>query len=416
MTSTVKKASRIPHSPVARRRGEPYAGFALFDTAIGRCGIAWSRHGIVCVQLPETRETELRAGLLRKYPDMREATPPREVRRAIAGIAALLRGEQDPLSGIRLDMEQVSPFHRRVYETARTIAPGSTRSYGDIAAMLGSPRAARAVGQALGRNPFAIIVPCHRVLAADGRIGGFSASGGIASKFRLLAIEAERLDRHAANPDRHGGLQFNPNIAIRHLRRADPVLARLIDSAGPFRMRPKGTSSVFAALAEAIVHQQLSGKAAVTIYARLCALFPRGHEGLTCRHILGAPDRKLRSAGLSQQKILSLRDLARQTAAGGIPTFTEIQALDDDAIVQALTQVRGIGRWTAEMLLIFRLGRPDVLPLDDYGIRHGYSVAFRKPALPSRADLAKRGERWRPYRTVASWYLWRAVDLARNGT
>lgn len=164
-------------------------GFALFDTAIGRCGIAWAAEGVLGVQLPEARELETRARLLRRFPGTPEAPPPPDIRRAQRGITALLRGEASDLSFVSLDMQGVPPFHRRVYELARAIPPGATTSYGAIAARLGGRGASRAVGQALGRNPFALVVPCHRVLAAGGRLGGFSANGGIATKLRLLSIE-----------------------------------------------------------------------------------------------------------------------------------------------------------------------------------------------------------------------------------
>ena len=167
-------------------------GLTLFDTVIGRCGIAWSDHGITAVQLPEADDPKTRARLLRRHPDAREAPPPPEVRRAIDGIVALLRGEASDLSAVALDMEGVEPFERRVYEVARTIAPGATLTYGEIAARLGDASQARDVGQALGRNPFPLIVPCHRVLAAGGKAGGFSANGGIATKLRLLSIEGAR--------------------------------------------------------------------------------------------------------------------------------------------------------------------------------------------------------------------------------
>ena len=389
-------------------------GFAVFGTAIGYCSIVWSKSGIVGVQFPETREHAARAHLIRQFPSATESSPPPEVQRSIDGIVALLCGEESDLSAARLDMDSVSVFCRRVYEATRTIPPGATRSYGDIAAMLGAHGAARAVGQALGHNPFAIIVPCHRVLAAGGMIGGFSANGGITTKLQLLAIEATRATGQSRLFDGDGTFGFDPDVAIGRLRRADPALGRVIHDVGPFCMRLKRTTSVFAALAEAIVHQQLAGKAAVTIFARLCALFPHAHEGLTSEHILGASDKKLRAAGLSHSKLLSLRDLARRAAAGEIPTLTEIHRMADDTIIESLSEVRGIGRWTAEMLLIFRLGRPDVLPVDDYGIRKGYAIAFRQRALPSHAELEIHGKRWMPYRTVASWYLWRAADLARK--
>jgi methylated-DNA-[protein]-cysteine S-methyltransferase len=164
-------------------------GFTLFDTEIGQCGIAWGERGIVGLQLPEAGEAEARERMLHRFPAAAEGLPPPEVRRAIDRIVALLRGKAIDLSKIELDMDGVPPFHRRVYEVARSIPPGKTLSYGDIAARLDKRGAARAVGQALGQNPFPIVVPCHRVLAAGRKIGGFSAHGGTATKLRMLAIE-----------------------------------------------------------------------------------------------------------------------------------------------------------------------------------------------------------------------------------
>jgi methylated-DNA-[protein]-cysteine S-methyltransferase len=168
------------------------AGFALFETAVGPCGIAWGERGVVGVQLPESSEARTRARLGRRFPEVSEAPPPPDVRRAIEGIVALLEGERRDLADVVLDMADVPAFHRGVYEVARTIAPGATLTYGEIAARLGAQGDARAVGEALGQNPFPIVVPCHRVLAAHGRIGGFSANGGIATKLRLLSIEGAR--------------------------------------------------------------------------------------------------------------------------------------------------------------------------------------------------------------------------------
>ena len=164
----------------------------LFDTQIGPCGIAWGDRGVIAVQLPEGDEAKTRARLLRRCPHAREAAPPAAVQDAIEGIISLLRGERHDLSAIALDMDGLPSFDRRVYEVARTIAPGATLSYGEISARLGARDLAREVGQALGRNPFPIIVPCHRVLAAGGKAGGFSANGGITTKLRLLTIERAR--------------------------------------------------------------------------------------------------------------------------------------------------------------------------------------------------------------------------------
>jgi methylated-DNA-[protein]-cysteine S-methyltransferase len=164
--------------------------FAIFETAIGACGIAWGERGIAAVQLPEASEPKTRARLQRRFPEAREAPPTPEVQHAIDGITVLLRGEASDLSAVRLDVEDLPAFSRRVYEVARAIPPGATLSYGEIAAKLGEPpQTARDVGQALGQNPIPIIVPCHRVLAANGKPGGFSASGGVTTKLRLLTIE-----------------------------------------------------------------------------------------------------------------------------------------------------------------------------------------------------------------------------------
>src|SRR6266850_6912827 len=191
-------------------------GFTLFETSIGRCAIAWGGRGVAGVQLPEGRETETRARMRRQFPGAREAAPPLEVQRAIEGIVALLRGEGRDLSGVPLDMDGVPPFHRRVYEATRAIPPGTTLSYGDVAARLGAPGSARAVGQALGRNPFAIVVPCHRVLAAGGRPGGFSANGGVATKIRLMRLEGARRPGAPGLFGDEPALGFDPASAVGH--------------------------------------------------------------------------------------------------------------------------------------------------------------------------------------------------------
>jgi len=427
-------------------------GFTLFETSIGHCGIAWGKGGIVGLQLPEGSAGATRARMRKRFPAAVETDPPRDVARTLRDVTALLGGKRVDLSAVALDMNGVPPFHRRAYEAARSIPAGRTRSYGELAARLGSPNSSRAVGQAMGRNPFPIVVPCHRVLAAGGRAGGFTAAGGIDTKMRMLEIEGAQLTvparrgatrqggNGAATAKRNGtsaardaedtparatakvtkpraaksassnGLPFDANKALRDLRASDATLARLIDEVGPLGLELKTTGSVFGALAEAIVYQQLTGKAAATIHGRICALFPRARNGFTPAHILAAPDEALRGAGLSRAKVAALRDLAEKTAGGELPTLAKVRRMDDAAIIESLTAVRGVGRWTVEMLLIFRLARPDVLPVDDYGVRKGYALAFRKRDLPSAGDLARYGERWKPWRSVASWYLWRATD------
>lgn len=204
-------------------------------------------------------------------------------------------------------------------------------------------------------------------------------------------------------------LSFDPEEALAHLSECDPVLARLIAQAGPFTLAPEPLQSPFVALLRAIVYQQLSGKAAATIYGRVERLFGRGKPRPDKLLAIAVTD--LRAAGMSQAKVLAARDLAEKTLDGTVPTLAKLSAMTDDEIVERLVQVRGIGRWSAEMLLMFRLGRPDVLPVADLGVRRGYMLTYRKRKLPEPKALLKHGESWRPFRSVASWYFWRACDL-----
>jgi methylated-DNA-[protein]-cysteine S-methyltransferase len=188
--------------------------FALFGTSIGVCGVAWTSSGIVAVQLPEASEAATQARMLRRYPQALESSPPVDVVRAIEAIAALTAGAQTDLGFVQLDMRGVGPFEKSVYDVVRLVMPGSTVTYGEVARRVGSPGAARAVGKALGGNPFAIVVPCHRVLGADGKVGGFSANGGVETKVRLLSIERART---ADAPSLFGDL---PLAVKPHRRRA----------------------------------------------------------------------------------------------------------------------------------------------------------------------------------------------------
>jgi len=206
-----------------------------------------------------------------------------------------------------------------------------------------------------------------------------------------------------------GSLPFDHVEAVEHVSRKDARLGRLIESIGPMQLRVAHLQSPFQALAESIVYQQLSGYAAGAILARVVALFkprkfPRPGD------LLAMPDERLRAAGLSRGKIAALRDLATKTIDGTVPQMRELRKLSDEEIVERLSAVRGIGRWTAEMLLIFRLGRPDVLPATDYGVRKGFAKVYRRKELPTPKELLAAGEKWRPYRTVASWYFWRALE------
>jgi DNA-3-methyladenine glycosylase II len=207
----------------------------------------------------------------------------------------------------------------------------------------------------------------------------------------------------------------------RKLARVDPVLAALIRAVGRYALDADATHTPFHALARAIAHQQLNGLAAQSIFGRFCRLYAKDDSpeaplaALEAELVLSTPDEKLRSVGLSFAKIASIKDLARKTLEGVVPPDEILHTLADDEIVARLTQVRGIGRWTVEMMLMFRLGRPDVLPIDDFGVRNGFRLAYGLRGMPTPRALGEYGMRWAPYRSVAAWYLWRAVDLHKLG-
>jgi DNA-3-methyladenine glycosylase II len=219
--------------------------------------------------------------------------------------------------------------------------------------------------------------------------------------------------------DGRRAVRYDAARACTELAAADPKLGQLIQRAGPFTLKLKSQHSPFEALLESIIYQQLHGKAAAAILKRLLTSFGELHPAP--EHLLQAPEDQLRAAGLSASKTKALRDLAAKTLDGTVPTLAQIRRMPDHEIVERLTQVRGIGTWTVQMLLIFRLGRPDVLPVTDYGVRKGFALTFlrlpkSKPfdasMLATFDQIERRGEKWRPWRSVASWYLWRACDLA----
>ena len=216
--------------------------------------------------------------------------------------------------------------------------------------------------------------------------------------------------------ERSSAPPYDTAAAARELARSDRRLGRLIARVGECRLAvaPK-RQSPYAALAEAIVYQQLHGKAAATIWGRLCRAFG-GRGAPAARRLASAGLDELRAVGLSRNKALAVQDLARRAVAREIPTRAAAERLGDEDLVEKLTEVRGVGRWTVEMLLLFTLGRPDVLPVGDYGVRQGFALAYGRDELPTPRELLAHGERWRPYRSVASWYLWRALDTGVAGS
>ena len=202
---------------------------------------------------------------------------------------------------------------------------------------------------------------------------------------------------------------MNHDHAHQHLSASDPRLAALIARSRRYDIAQSMSIRPFDALAESIAYQQLNGKAAATIWSRVRALYPP-RKYLDPKVVLTTPDAQLRAAGLSRSKIAALKDLAAKTIDGTVPSARTLNRMSDDEIIARLITVRGIGRWTVEMLLLFDLGRPDVWPVDDYGVRKGFAKTFGRRKLPTPKQLRRIGEKWRPYRSVAAWYFWRALD------
>ncbi len=206
-------------------------------------------------------------------------------------------------------------------------------------------------------------------------------------------------------------LAFDPGEAAEFLAKNDSRLAAVIRQAAPFEIRPGAEETPYQSLLRAIIYQSISGKAAATIFGRVKALSGDGCAPLP-EEILRLRAPVLRRAGLSGAKVAAAKDLARKTVEGIVPSLAQAHEMSDGELIERLTEVRGVGVWTVEMLLIFRLGRPDVLPVHDFGVQKGFALTYGKRRLPKPKELEAFGERWRPYRTVASWYLWRAVELA----
>ncbi len=375
------------------------AGTAVIDTVLGPLGLAWTAHGLDRIVLsdPAAPDADALAAELRDTAPGRPtpARLPRPVAAVARRLKAHLGGRLDPLDDIPVDLTGVSVFASSVLATLRTVGPGETVTYGELAARAGRPGAARAIGRIMGSNPVPLVVPCHRCLPRDTRRGpgGFSSRGGSSLKARLLFVEGVHLDPVVAD-------------GLEHLRRADPKLRRIIPRVGPYLPRLGASAPLWDTLVRSIIHQQISVAAGRTIVGRVTALTP-GDGVPSADRFLTLDADTLRAAGLSRQKQRYLGDLAARVADGRLD-LRALPRLDDERVVAELTTVTGIGRWSAEMVLIFHLGRLDVLPSDDLGLRNSVQRVYDLPAAPTPRELDAFGERWRPYRSLASWYLWQA--------
>jgi methylated-DNA-[protein]-cysteine S-methyltransferase len=382
--------------------------FTRVRTDLGTLAVGFGERGITRVLLPGADWHDLGPADLARAGLKSEAEAPPVIAKVAKALQAHIGGRAQDFLDVPLDTSGLPPFLLRVQRAAQAIPAGQTRTYGELAAMAGSAKAVRAAGRAMATNPWPIIVPCHRVFARAG-FGDYSAGSGVQTKLRLLWRESYR--------GRTSNVAWGEHAAVAHLQAADPRLGKLIERAGPFTLqatapKSRGGPAPFSALASAIIAQQLSGKAAATIYGRVARLVDTDTIDDPSA-ILALPKAKLRGAGLSQNKMLALLDLAAHAKGGTLPTRKEMEAMSDAAIIERLTQVRGIGSWSAQMLLMFYLGRPDVLPVADLGVQKGFAITYGRRELPSAQTIERAARAWAPYASVASWYMWRAVEIDR---
>ncbi len=378
--------------------------FTVQETPLGLCAVEWSDAGIQ--RLAFGRGAEMRREGLAARGGVESQRPPPFVRELTTRLRAHLSGRPQDFTAVPLDLSATSPGFRELADSLRKTSAGATLDVERLATRLSLSGGSTRVRQLLARNPLPVLLPSHRLLGPAGVLGAWG--GGEVLQERLLGLES------MAHPPLHelDGQPARARVeeALEHLRRSDPALGEVMERVGAYRLHLRRGHSPYEALARAIVGQQISGRAATAILAHLASQF--GTPGVPAPgRILGANDAKLRASGLSAGKARAFRDLAARTLAGEVPGWAVLRRWPDERILAKLTEIHGIGRWTVEMVLLFRLGRPDVLPLGDLGIRKGYARALGQGRLPSTRQLQRRGWRWRPFRSVPSWYLWRALEL-----
>jgi DNA-3-methyladenine glycosylase II len=368
-------------------------GWCEFASPVGPIGLAWTRRGVCRLELGHP---DASAEIQRHCPSLSRAKKlPPEVAQTRDRLKGLLRGKNDDLRDIPVDLTGSSDFSCQVLRTLRKVKPGSVITYGELAAGAHRPGAARAVGRIMGANPVPLLLPCHRCLGADGSLTGFSAGGGTRLKARILFIEGyERDVEHARG--------------IRHLQKVDPRMRRVIGKVGPYLAMPDKPRPAYDTLVTAIVHQQLSVKAGQTIAGRVRDL-TSGPNYPTPAEVLEFPPETLRACGLSNAKVGFVRDLAAHVDDGRLK-LGALKRMTDDDVIAELTRVKGIGVWSAHMHLIFHLGRLDVLPVGDLGLCMAAAKLYGLDEYATPAQLTAIAEPWRPYRSLGSYYLWRGLD------
>jgi len=384
--------------------------YTLIPTTLGPLGLGWSDAGIRHIYLPEATPEATAARLEAKGYKKRRAVA-KHLDHSAKRIAQHLRGRPVDLNEVVLDIAHLPETRRRIYETLRRVPSGTTLTYGELAERAGMPGTQQSVGTAMGENPCPVVIPCHRVLPAGGKLGFYSGPGGAVTKARILRIEGLNIWAPRTPPKRNAdGLEYDWNEAVAHLRKADPILTKHFKRLGEERLTARAMEDPFLYLARSITFQQLAGAAARTIWGRVLDRFAAKGGLPTPEAMLAMPVPELRSAGLSAAKTAAMKDLATNALEGIIPHAKDLAKMSDEEVIARLSAVRGVGKWTVEMSLMFRLGRPDVLPVDDLGVRNGFDRVHGRKKKVTPKELTAYAERWRPYRTVGSWLMWRVLE------
>lgn len=382
---------------------------SLFKTASGYCAIVFRNKRVCALFLPGQNKTELKSCMFHRFPEATSVAHKSYCQKTIEKIVQYFDGQQPSLAHIRLDLSDCPPFHQKIYEVLQKTQPGTTVSYKSLADLCDRPKAARAVGQAMAANPIPLLIPCHRVVKTSGELGNFSAVTGVKLKAAMLKLENVVLNSSENALELPRTLkELDLGLAAQTLAKQDPDFKPIVQLFPVPGLKIDKISSPFQALLESIVHQQLTGKAATTIFGRLASLFS---GNITPMDIVRATDDELRSAGLSGAKVLAMRDLAQYTAQNRLPTLKQLERMPNEEVIAILSRLRGIGRWTIEMILIFKLGRADILAKDDYGLQKGLAVLRGTDKLPTPKELMQQALKWKPYCSIAAWYLWRAAEM-----
>jgi O-6-methylguanine DNA methyltransferase len=384
--------------------------YTLIPTSLGPLGLGWSEAGIRHVYLPEATPEATAARLEAKgYKKRRQIA--KHLDHSAKRIAQHLRGRPVDLNEVLLDLSHLPETRQQIYTTLRRVPSGTTLTYGELADRAGMPGTQQSVGTAMGENPCPVVIPCHRVLPAGGKLGHYSGPGGAITKARILRIEGMNIWAPRVVPKRNAdGLEYDWHEAMAHLSKADPVLAKHFKRLKGEKLEARAMEDPFLYLARSITFQQLAGAAARTIWGRVLDRFAAKGGLPTPESMLVMPEPDLRSAGLSAAKTAAMKDLAAKALEGIIPHTKDLAKMSDEEIIARLSAVRGVGKWTVEMTLMFRLGRPDVLPVDDLGVRNGFDKVHGRKRKVTPKELTTYAERWRPYRTVGSWLMWRVLE------